>query len=102
MVILSFLRLSTGRAVFPNPLRSSEASGVVESWLSHPSVEIVQPGPDHWKVISRLIAETGRASDLINDMHIAALAIERGAEVWSADTDFARFRGLRWSNPLAG
>ncbi len=29
-----------------------------------------------------------------------AIAIEQGAELESADGDFARVRGLRWSNPL--
>jgi predicted nucleic acid-binding protein len=39
--------------------------------------------------------------NLIPDAHLAALAIEHGVAVCSADTDFARFTGLRWINPLA-
>lgn len=101
MVLVSFLRLSTSRSVFPSPLTAREAADVVDSWLDQSAVTTLEPGPDHWKVMSRLIAETGRAGDLVNDMHIAALAIERGAELLSADTDFARFRGLRWTNPFA-
>lgn len=29
-----------------------------------------------------------------------ALAVEHGVEIASADTDFMRFPGLRWNNPL--
>ena len=32
---------------------------------------------------------------------MAALAIEHGLTVCSADTDFARFTEIRWENPLA-
>jgi predicted nucleic acid-binding protein len=43
----------------------------------------------------------GVAGNLTTDAHLAALAIEHGGEVRSADTDSGRFRGLRWTNPLA-
>jgi len=43
----------------------------------------------------------GAAGNLVSDAHLAALAIEHGAELCSADTDFARFPRLRWSNPLS-
>ena len=35
------------------------------------------------------------------DAHLAALAIEHQAELHSNDTDFSRFSGLRWRNPIA-
>ena len=37
---------------------------------------------------------------LVPDAHLAALAIEHGLVLCSADADFARFPGLRWHNPL--
>jgi hypothetical protein len=37
----------------------------------------------------------------VHDAHLAALAIEHGLMLCSADGDFARFSGLRWQNPLA-
>jgi len=43
----------------------------------------------------------GAAGNLVSDAHLAALAIEHGAELCSADRDFGRFPGLRWMNPLA-
>jgi hypothetical protein len=35
------------------------------------------------------------------DAHVAALAIEHGLVLCSADGDFGRFATLRWHNPLA-
>jgi len=37
---------------------------------------------------------------LLTDAHIAALAIDNQAVVHSNDSDFSRFAGLQWSNPL--
>ena len=36
----------------------------------------------------------------ISDAHLAALALEHGLPLVSADTDFARFTDLRWINPF--
>jgi len=43
----------------------------------------------------------GTGGNLTSDAHLAALAIEHGAELCSSDHDFARFLGLKWRNPLA-
>ena len=48
-----------------------------------------------------LVEPLGTAGNITTDAHLAALAIEHGGEICSADTDFARFPGLRWTNPLA-
>ena len=37
--------------------------------------------------------------DLVTDAYLAALALETGAELVSADRDFVRFPGLRWRRP---
>jgi predicted nucleic acid-binding protein len=42
----------------------------------------------------------GTAGNLTSDAHLAALAIEHGATLYSADVDFSRFPGLRWVDPL--
>lgn len=40
--------------------------------------------------------------NLTTDAHLAALAIEYGAELCSTDGDFTRFRpALRFANPIA-
>ena len=51
-------------------------------------------------MVRQLLRPLGTAGNLVNDAHLAALAIEHGAELNSCDADFSRFSGLRWTNPL--
>jgi uncharacterized protein len=51
----------------------------------------------HPAVLRQLLDPLGAGGNLVSDAHLAALAIEHGAELCSSDTDFARFEGLRWS-----
>lgn len=99
-VLLAFLRLSTRPIAFSSPLSLSEAFSVVESWLSRPCVVVVHPTDRHVAVLRDLLETSGTAGNSTSDAHLAALAIEHGAEVCSSDSDFGRFPGLRWHNPL--
>jgi uncharacterized protein len=99
-VLLAFLRLSTSPRVFVQPLAPDRAFDVIEAWLAQPSVTVLHPGDRHASVLRRLLAPLGMAGNLVSDAHLAALAIEHGAELCSCDTDFARFAGLRWIDPL--
>lgn len=100
IVILGFLRIATSGRVFPDPLEPDAALGIVDGWLERPNVIALSAGRDHWRLLRALIDEAGTAGNLTSDAHLAALAIEHGAELCSTDADFARFRGLRWRNPL--
>jgi predicted nucleic acid-binding protein len=53
-------------------------------------------------VLATLLAQPGMQGNLVSDAHLAALAIEHGLTLCSTDEDFARFKGLRWLNPMAG
>ena len=64
-----------------------------------PSVTTPTPGTHHAQVLASLMPAVTR-SNLVPDAHLAALAIEHGLVLCSTDGDFARFEGLRWSNPL--
>jgi len=100
IVILAFLRLTTRPGILQRPLRPEAALDFVEEWLSQPFVEPVTPGPSHWAVLRNLVKATGTAGNLTSDAHLAALAIERGGTVCSTDSDFRRFPGLDYVNPL--
>ena len=100
-VLLGFLRLTTRRGAFSRPLTVGNATAIVDSWLGHANVVILGAGENHWPVLAELLRETGVGGNLVNDAHLAALAIEHDAELCSTDTDFVRFPGLRWTNPLA-
>ena len=47
-----------------------------------------------------LASETRLKPNLVADAHLAALAIEHGLTLCSADRGFAGFPGLVWQNPL--
>ena len=99
-VLLAFLRLTTKPALFRNPLSLDTAFTVMHSWLAQPVSVIVHPGDRHARVLRDLLSPLGTGGNLPSDAHLAALAIEHGAELYSCDSDFARFPGLRWRNPL--
>ncbi len=100
-VLLAFLRLSTNPRVFEHPLEPAEAFEIIEGWLAQPVATIVHPTERHHAVLRDLLQTFGTAGNLTTDAHLAALAIEHGAELCSSDSDFSRFPGLRWRDPLA-
>lgn len=99
VVLLAFLRLTTRRTVFPNPLTLQQAMGVLETWLAQPAAILLQPTPRHLGILHGLLAPLGTAGNLVNDANLASLAIEHGAEVVSFDPDFGRYAGLHWHVP---
>ena len=100
-VAFGFVRLVTHPAVLTNPLTPLEATTRVMSWLEQPEVRIIEPGPRHLSIVKDLFRTTGVGGNLTTDTHLAAIAIELQAELHSNDSDFSRFPGLRWVNPLA-
>lgn len=99
-VLLAFVRLTTSRRVFASPLTIDESLDLVDAWLAAPSATVVQPGSRHAVLLRQLLEPVGAGGNLTSDAHLAALALEHDAELCSADADFSRFPGLRWSNPL--
>jgi toxin-antitoxin system PIN domain toxin len=99
IVLLAFVRLSTHPALFPNPLAADQAFDVVESWLAQPASIVLDPTVRHLGVLRGLLTQLGTAANLVSDAHLAALAVEHGAEIVSFDADFGRFPGVRWRRP---
>jgi hypothetical protein len=99
--LVGFVRLATNPRVSPTPLDPSEAWSFVDEWLAVRLVWTPMPTDAHARVLGGLIAAHRLTGKLIPDAHLAALAIEHGLDVYSADTDFSRFPEIRWINPLA-
>lgn len=78
-----------------------EAVDRVQSWLDQPCVRILTPTDQHWAVFERMLRSGNANGNLVSDAHLAALAVEHNCVLCSTDTDFARFRGLKWRNPIA-
>lgn len=98
-VLLAFLRLATHPAVFARPLTPEQASDIVRGWLAQPAAVVVEPSARHADVLAGLLREVGTAGNLVNDAHLAAIALEHGAAIATFDADFGRFAGLRWEAP---
>ena len=101
VVLLGFLRISTNPRVFAKPLRTEDAVGKVDTWLAVENVRVIREQDNHWEVLRALVSESGTAGNLTTDAHLAAPAISHAAVLVSSDSDFRRFKGLRWHNPLA-
>lgn len=99
-IVLTFIRLCTNGYVIKAPTPLNEVLEAVNSWFDEPNVQLLFPGDRHIATLSKLLTTAGFAGNLTNDAHLAALALEYRATVASNDTDFARFPGVKSSNPL--
>jgi toxin-antitoxin system PIN domain toxin len=97
--LLAFVRLSASPRVLSRPIALSEAAAVVNWWLSLPVTWTPHPSERHAQLLAELVGPESKP-DLVPDAHLAAIAIEHGLVLCSTDRDFARFEGLRWTDPL--
>ena len=98
--VLGFVRMTTNRRVFDSPLQVADALEYVQGWLNQPNAVLLTPTGRHWPILSDLLRAANVGANLTTDAHIAAYAIEHAGTLYSNDRDFARFGGLRWTNPL--
>jgi toxin-antitoxin system PIN domain toxin len=99
--LLAFIRLTTKVGLFPTPLRTADAMRQVDEWCTAPGAVVISPTPRHPELLSGLLSRVGTGGNLVNDAHLAALALEHRAGIVSYDSDFGRFDGVRWETPDA-
>jgi toxin-antitoxin system PIN domain toxin len=99
IALSAFVRLSTSASLFAAPLTIDQALDRVDRWLAQPPASLVEPTARHLGLVRGLLAEAGSAGNLVNDAHLAALAVEHRGIVVSYDSDFGRFSGVRWREP---
>jgi toxin-antitoxin system PIN domain toxin len=97
----AFVRISTNPRATLRPLTPGQAWSIVEAWLDAPAAWVVEPGPGHREILGRLLVERDIRAGLVTDAVVAALCIEHGLTIVSADSDFARFTDITWLNPVA-
>ena len=100
VVLFSFLRIGTNRRAFIHPMAIDEAAGHVRSWLQRSVTELLVLEETDLLVAMEWLEAQGSGGNLTTDAQIAAIAARYRATVNTADTDFQRFRGVRWVNPL--
>lgn len=98
--LFGFVRIATNPRAFDPPMAVDDAIDRMTEWLERPHVRVLTPGPRHVEIALALLRAIGTAGNLTTDAQLAAYAIEHNATLCSNDSDFGRFEGLRWENPL--
>ena len=101
MTLGAFLRISTNPRASEHPLGAARAWRYVSEWLACDLTWVPGPTEHHAEVLGSLVLRYDLRANIITDAQLAAIAIEHGLTVFSADTDFARFTEIQWVNPLA-
>jgi toxin-antitoxin system PIN domain toxin len=99
IALLAFIRVGTNASILPNPMTADEATAQIEAWLGAPAAVAAQPSPRHASLFRGLLRDVGTAGNLTTDAHLAALALEHGADIVSYDRDFGRFPGVQHRLP---
>lgn len=97
--IVAFVRISTHPGALEHPVGVGDALAVVSEWLDRANVTIPVPGPGHARLFAEMVRAGRAVGNHVPDAHLAALAVEWGLVLVSADRDFARYPGLRWHDP---
>ena len=97
--MLGFVRITTNRRIVARPLAVEAVLQRLEDWLALSHVHVAAPSDAHFARLRAQLERLGTAGNLTTDAHLAVLAMERGYVLYSTDSDFARFPGLRWVNP---
>jgi hypothetical protein len=98
--IYAFLRISTDARISDDRLPMRSAISIVQQWLDRPQVRTLAPAENHWILLQTMLTEGQAKGPLTTDAQLAAITIEHGGILHTTDRDFARFPGLRWTNPL--
>jgi toxin-antitoxin system PIN domain toxin len=97
--LLAFIRVAANPRVMEKPISTAQGVAQVVRWLEQRTAWVPAPTERHAQVLATML-EGQAGHNLVPDAHLAALAIEHGLILCTADRGFARFPGLRWENPL--
>lgn len=99
-VLASLIRICTNPRVYVRPSGLEETVRFCNVLLEKPPCKMVEPGPRHWNIFTRLCLENRITGNLVADAWFAALAIESGCEWITTDGDYSRFKDLNWRRPF--
>lgn len=97
--LLAYVRIVSNPRVFSKPVPISMAWNQIKTWIAQPPAWIPTPTDRHEEILDEMMSAIS-SSNQVPDAQLAALAVEHGLEMASADRGFARFPGLRFRNPL--
>ena len=100
--VMSYLRISTHPSIFKSPLTPAEASGNIESMLKLKHVRVLGENESFWDCYAQLSQGLKARSNLIPDVHIAAILKSHGVHtMYTNDRDFLKFDFLTVKMPFA-
>ena len=102
VVALAFVRVGTNASAFANPLTPIEAAEEVRRWLARSVVTVLDADALDLDRALTFVENANAGGGLATDALIAALGVRHRAVIHTADTDFARFPGAKWYNPITG
>ena len=91
LALLAFVRLATKVDLFPSPLTVDEAMDRVDAWLAAAPAVVVEPTAHHARIVRDLLRAVGVGGNLVNDAHLAALAVGHRCGIMSFDTTSRAF-----------
>ncbi|TAG71203.1 MAG: PIN domain-containing protein [Burkholderiales bacterium] len=96
-----FVATVTNPRAFNPPSTLTQVKRQLDEWFACPSLQMLTTTNDHWHTLHEVLTRSGAVGGAVHDARIAAICIENGVkELWTADRDFAKFKGLKSSNPL--
>ena len=98
--VAAFIRIATNPRIPGERLTLDQAVEVVDQWLEQPNVLLLSPGDQHWSILRKMLIAGQARGPLTTDAQLAALTIEHGGVLHTADRAFGRFSGLAWTNPI--
>jgi hypothetical protein len=96
-----FLAVVTNPRIFQLPSPIETALSQVEIWLESPFLKLIGESGGYWRTLAEILEQGKIIGPKVHDARIAAICQAHGIrELWSADRDFSRMRGLRVTNPV--
>jgi uncharacterized protein len=95
------VRIVTNSRTWDEPTSTEDALEFIERLRRRSNARLLTHGPASWDIFARVCQAARARGKLVADAYHAALAIEHGCELVTADGDFARFPGLRHRHPLS-
>jgi toxin-antitoxin system PIN domain toxin len=96
-----FLGIVTNRRIFQLPTPVEDAIIQIEIWMESPSLRLIGELGTYWRNLAEILTDGKITGPKVHDARIAAICKTHGVrELWSADRDFSRMRGIKVVNPL--
>ncbi len=98
-----FLSVTTNPRIFKPPSPPESAVEQVEIWMESPTLRLLGEPAGYWNELRTGFLRGKLRGAQVHDARIHAICGASGVrELWSADRDFSRMRGLRIVNPCLG